>query len=74
MDDYQIPTTDGRYVTLSYDEQSRHAVISFPPAANEDEESSGYGFTLDDAGLFVDGLAAIQARMAGGASGGVSAD
>lgn len=74
MDDYQIPTTDGRHVTLRYDEESRQAVISFPPAANEDDERSAFGFTPDDAERFIDGLAAIQARMAGGASGGVSAD
>jgi len=74
MDDYQIPTTDGRRVTLRYDEQSRQAVIHFPPAENEDEERSAFGFTLDDAGRFIDGLTAIQARMAGGTPGGVSAD
>lgn len=73
MDDYQIPTTDGRHITLRYDEQSRQAVIRFPPAEKEDEERSAFGLTLDDAGRFVDGLAAIQARMAGGAPGGVSA-
>ncbi|HKR51505.1 MAG TPA: hypothetical protein VJT72_18375 [Pseudonocardiaceae bacterium] len=74
MDDYQIPTTDGRHVTLRYDEQSRQAMISFPPAENEEQERSGFGFTPDDAEHFIAGLTAIQARMASGASGGVSAD
>ena len=73
MDDYQIPTTDGRHVTLRYDEQNGKAVIHFPPAAKGDGEKATFVFTLDDTTRFVDGLTAIHDRMTGGASGGVSA-
>ncbi|MGH3811517.1 MAG: hypothetical protein ACRDUV_03535 [Pseudonocardiaceae bacterium] len=68
MDDYQIPTIDGRHVTLSYDEQSRETIIHFPPPADEDDEApASFGFTIEDAERFADALTAIQARANGGA-------
>ena len=67
MDDYQIPTTDGRHVTVRYDEQSNHAVIQLPPVteAEEDQQMRTFGFELDDAQRFVDALDAVRNRMTG---------
>ncbi|HEU0128711.1 MAG TPA: hypothetical protein VFQ48_08925 [Pseudonocardiaceae bacterium] len=70
MDDYQIPTTDGRHVTVRYDEQSHHAVIELPPAEEgEEDQEMTVGFELDDAQRFVDALDAIRNRMTGDAAG-----
>ena len=63
MDDYQIPTIDGRYVTLRYDQTTNEAVIHFPPPEDQDEEMPGYGFTPENAERFAEGLTAIRARM-----------
>ena len=67
MDDYQIPTTDGRHVTVRYDEQSNHAVIQLPPVTEgeEDQQMRTFGFELDDAQRFVDALDAVRNRMTG---------
>lgn len=71
MDDYEIPTTDGRHVTVRYDEQSHHAVIQFPPPkeGEEDQQMAAFGFELDDAQCFIDALDAIRVRMARDATG-----
>lgn len=70
MDDYQIPTTDGRWITLRYDEVTRQTVIVIPPTENSDGAArSTVGLTPGDAEHFVDALTAIQARAAGGATG-----
>lgn len=66
MDDCRIPTVDGRYVTLRYDEATNEAVIDFPPPENEDEEPA-FGFTPENAERLAEGLGAIRARMAEGA-------
>jgi hypothetical protein len=69
MDAYQIPTIDGRHITVSYDEQSRETLIHFPPPAEgtdgDDETQSSFGFTTENAERIVDALAAIQARANG---------
>lgn len=68
MDDYQIPTTDGRHVTLRYDEQSQETILHFPPPLDgNDETPAAFGFTVEDAERFVDALTAIRARASGGA-------
>lgn len=68
MDDYQIPTTDGRHVTLRYDEQSRETILHFPPPVDDNDETpAAFGFTVEDAERFVDALTAIRARAGGGA-------
>ncbi|MBA2695839.1 MAG: hypothetical protein H0U62_08365 [Actinobacteria bacterium] len=69
MDDYQIPTTDGRYLTLRFDEETWQTVIRFPHAENSDDEMTTFEFTLEDAEHFVDALDAIRARATGGAAG-----
>lgn len=69
MDDYQIPTIDGRHVTVRYDEQSRETILLFPPPVDEDDETqASFGFTIENAERFVDALTAIQTRAAGGAA------
>ncbi|MGH4025245.1 MAG: hypothetical protein ACRDRV_11775 [Pseudonocardiaceae bacterium] len=66
MDDYQIPTTDGRHVTLRYDEQRRETLILFPPPVDGDDETqSSFGFTVEDAERFVDALTALRTRATG---------
>ncbi|HEY2762721.1 MAG TPA: hypothetical protein VGJ13_01685 [Pseudonocardiaceae bacterium] len=62
MDDYQIPTIDGRYATLRYDEQSGTAVLHLPPPENEGEVTA-CGFTPEDAERLAAGLTAIRSRM-----------
>jgi len=71
MDDYQIPTVDGRYLTVGYDEQSHSIVIQFPPPeeGEEDQELHTYGFEPEDAERFVAALDALRARMAGDGAG-----
>ena len=70
MDDYQIPTTDGRHVTLRYDEQSRETIIHFPPPLDEDDETpAGFEFTIEDAERLADALTAIQTRATDDAAG-----
>jgi hypothetical protein len=70
MDEYQIPTIDGRYVTLRYDEQHRETVILFPPPVDEDDETEpAFGFTVENAKRFADALLALQARPTNGAIG-----
>lgn len=71
MDDYQIPTTDGRHVTVRYDEQSRSMVLQFPPAeeGEGDQEMTTWGFEPDDAERLVEALNAVRSRMAGDVAG-----
>jgi hypothetical protein len=69
MDSYQIPTTDGRYLILRFDEETRQTVLRFPDTENPDEEMTTVGLTLEDAEQFVDALNVIRARATGGATG-----
>lgn len=62
MDDYQIPTTDGRHVTLRYDEATHETVLTLP------EDSTGQAsaqLTPDEAERLVDALSEMYTRATG---------
>lgn len=62
MDDYRIPTTDGRFLTLRYDEGSGEMVLTVPEDADGQTSAA---LTLEGAERLVDALDEVCTRATG---------